>query len=160
MSELDPDATVNVRLHEPWLLYGETTQGFMTVSNVLAREITIALKRRSITRLRLGIWLWVLLFVVSCSDLNRYVPRKQDSLRLNENLDANALRILIGAGLGNRFLQLYKQWQQESANISSNARDTKASTEARIKMALEKESPLLVRTIHRTLVDAIIGVFP
>jgi hypothetical protein len=75
-------------------------------------------------------------------------------------MDANGLRLLIGAGLGNRFSQLYRQWQQESANISSNARDTKASTDARIKMTLEKESPLLARTIHWALVDAIIGVFP
>lgn len=79
---------------------------------------------------------------------------------MNENLNANALRLLIGAGLGNRFPQLYKQWQQESVNISSNARDTKASTETKIKMTLEKESPFLARTIHRALVDAIIRVFP
>ncbi|KAG1809706.1 uncharacterized protein BJ212DRAFT_1448752 [Suillus subaureus] len=120
-------ATVNIRLHRPWLLHGETTQGFMTVSNVPAREITVA---------------------------------KQDNLHVNENLDTNAIRLLLGAGLGNRFPQLYRQWQQESTSISSNARDIKASTEARIKMTLEKESPLLVRTIHKALVDAIIGEFP
>ncbi|KAG1768958.1 hypothetical protein EDD22DRAFT_843764 [Suillus occidentalis] len=118
MPQPDPDATVNVSPHKPWLLYGETTQGFMTISNVPARETAVASKRHSITHLRLG------------------------------------------AGLGNRFPQLYKQWQQESVNISSNARDTKASTEAKIKMTLEKESPLLARIIHRALVDAIIRVFP
>ncbi|KAG2340542.1 hypothetical protein BDR05DRAFT_937722 [Suillus weaverae] len=142
MPQPDSEATVNIRLPKPWLLYGETTQGFMTISNVPAREITVASKRQTVNQLRLGIRL------------------KQDTLRMNENLSANALRLLIGAGLGNRFPQLYKQWQQESANISSNARDTKTSTEAKIKMTLEKESPLLVRAIHRTLVNAIIGVFP
>ncbi|KIK47713.1 hypothetical protein CY34DRAFT_8765 [Suillus luteus UH-Slu-Lm8-n1] len=142
MPQPDPDATANVGLHKPWLLYGETTQGFMTISNVPARETAVASKRYSITNLRLDIWL------------------KHDSLRVNENLNANALRLLIGAGLGNRFPQLYKQWQQESVNISSNARNTKASTETKIKMTLEKESPLLSRTIHRALVDAIIRVFP
>ncbi|KAG1719880.1 hypothetical protein EDB19DRAFT_2044892 [Suillus lakei] len=142
MPQHHPEATVDVGLHKPWLLYGETTQGFMTISNLPAREITVASKRQSIPHLRLGIWL------------------KQDHLHVNENLDANAIRLLIGAGLGNRFPQLYKQWQQESAYISSNARVTRASTEASIKRNLENDSPLLTRIIHRALVDAIIGIFP
>lgn len=70
MPQPDPDATVNVSLHKPWLLYGETTQGFMTISNVPARETAVASKRQSIPHLRLGIWLWVLFFIVSFLDLN------------------------------------------------------------------------------------------
>jgi hypothetical protein len=70
MPQPDPDATGNARLHKPLLLCGETTQGFMTIRNVPARETAIASKRQSINQLRLGIWLWVLLFIVSFLDLN------------------------------------------------------------------------------------------
>ncbi|KAG0705087.1 hypothetical protein DFH29DRAFT_316434 [Suillus ampliporus] len=137
-----PEATVDVGLHKPWLLHGETTQGFMTISYIPGRQVTEVSKRKSITRLQLGDCL------------------KNDSLRLNEGLDANALRLLMDAGLRSRFPQLYKQWQQESSDISSNVRATKASKEASMKEALDKGSPLLTRILHKALVDAIIEKFP
>jgi hypothetical protein len=76
------------------------------------------------------------------------------------NLDANAVHLLLGAGLQNRFPQLCKQWQEEAADISSNARATKASTEASIKTNFENDLPLLIRIFHGELVDAIIEKFP
>jgi len=79
---------------------------------------------------------------------------------MNENLDAKAVRLLIDAGLRNRFAQSCKQFQQESYNISSNARNAKASKETSIKAKLEKDSLGLPPIFHRALVDAIIEKFP
>ncbi|KAG1731285.1 hypothetical protein EDB19DRAFT_1881018 [Suillus lakei] len=137
-----PEATEDVRLHKPWLLHGETTQGFMTISYLPARQITDVWKRKSFTRLQLRDWLY------------------SDRLRVKENLGANAVRLLLGVGLRDRFPRLCEQWQQESANITSNARATAALTEASIKTKLENDLPHLTRIFHRELVDAIVQKFP
>ncbi|KAG2136636.1 hypothetical protein DEU56DRAFT_857679 [Suillus clintonianus] len=142
MPKPHPEAPVDVELHKPWLLHGEITQAFMTTSYLPTRRITEPLKRTSITRLQLGDWL------------------HNDSLRINENLDFNAVRLLLDAGLWNRFPQLCNQWQQESADISSNFRTTNTSTEANIRTNLENDSPLLTRIFHRVLGDAIIQKIP
>ncbi|KAG1809692.1 uncharacterized protein BJ212DRAFT_1379102 [Suillus subaureus] len=142
MPQPHPEAPEDFGLHKPRLLHGETTQGFMTINYLPARRITDVWKRRSVTRLQLGDWL------------------HSDKLRVKENLGANAVHILLDAGLKNRFPQLCEQWQQESANISSNTRVTKASTEASIKTKLENDLPLLTRIFHRKLVDAIVEKFP
>ncbi|KAG1818857.1 hypothetical protein EV424DRAFT_1619340 [Suillus variegatus] len=137
-----PEMTVDVGLHMPCLLHGETTQGFMTSSYLPARKIAEKWTRKSITRLQLSNWL--------CND----------SLRINENLDVNALHLLLDAGLRDRFPQLCNQWQQESADISSNVLASNTSTEARTRRKLEDDSPLLTPIFHWALVDAIIQKFP
>ncbi|KAG1848072.1 hypothetical protein DFJ58DRAFT_746884 [Suillus subalutaceus] len=142
MPQPHPDAPEDFGLHKPRLLHGETTQGFMTIKYLPARRITDVWKRRSVTRLQLGDWL------------------HSDRLRVKENLDANAVHILLSAGLRNRFPQLCEQWRRESADISSNVRATKASTEASIKTKLENDLPFLTRIFHRELVDAIVEKFP
>ncbi|KAG1723067.1 hypothetical protein EDD22DRAFT_790202, partial [Suillus occidentalis] len=144
MPQAHPEVTVNVELQKPWLLHGETTQGFMTNSYLPARRHADEWTCKSITRLQLSNWLWV------CND----------TLRVNENLDANAVHLLLGAGLRDRFPQLCDQWQQESADISSNARAINASREVETKRKLENDSPLLNPIFHWALVDAIIQKFP
>jgi hypothetical protein len=57
MPRSHPEATEDFGLHKPWLLHGETTQGFMTINYLPARRITDVWKRRSVTRLQLGDWL-------------------------------------------------------------------------------------------------------
>jgi hypothetical protein len=79
---------------------------------------------------------------------------------VNENLDVNAVHLLLDAGLRDRFPQLCDQWQQESADISSNARAINASREVETKRKLENDSPLLTPIFHLALVDAIIQKFP
>lgn len=142
MPQPHPEATEDFALHKPWLLHGETTQGFMTINYQPARQITDVWKRKSVTRLQLGDWL------------------HSDRLQLKENLDAYAVHLLLGVGLRNRFPQLCEQWQQEYADISSNARATKASTEASIKTKFENDLPLLTRIFHRELVDAVVKKIP
>ncbi|KAG2076123.1 hypothetical protein BDR04DRAFT_1003889 [Suillus decipiens] len=142
MPQAHPELTMDVGLHKPWLLHGETTQGFMTNSYLPARRITEEWTRKSITRLQLSNWL--------CND----------SLQVNENLDDNALNLLLDAGLRDRFSQLCNQWQRESADISLNVRALNTSTEARIKKKLEDDLPLLAPIFHWALVDAIIQKFP
>jgi hypothetical protein len=85
--------------------------------------------------------------------------RKNDTLRLSENLDAKAVD-LLNTGLRNLFPQLCNQMQQESAKITSNAKTTRASKEASIKADLEKELLSLTPIFHRALVDAIVEKFP
>jgi len=65
MPQAHPEATVDVELHKPWLLHGETNQGFITNSYLPARRITEEWTRKSITRLQLSNWLWVLLSMTS-----------------------------------------------------------------------------------------------
>ncbi|KAG2116832.1 hypothetical protein DEU56DRAFT_984881 [Suillus clintonianus] len=142
MPQPHPEVTEDSGLHKPWLLHGETTQGFMTINYLPAKRVTDAWKRRSVTRLQLGDWL------------------HHDKLRVNENLDANAVHLLLGAGLQDRFPQLCEQLKQESADIFSNAKATKASTEATIKTKFENDLPLLTGIFHRKLVDAIVENFP
>ncbi|KAG1805444.1 uncharacterized protein BJ212DRAFT_1391820 [Suillus subaureus] len=142
MPQAHPEMTVDLGLHKPRLLHGETIQGFMTNSYLPARRITDEWTRKSITRLQLSNWL--------CND----------GLRVNENLDANEVHLLLDAGLRDRFPQLCNQWQQESADISSNVRAFNASTEVRTKRKLEDDSPLLTPIFHWALVDAIIQKFP
>ncbi|KAG2051772.1 hypothetical protein BDR06DRAFT_958570 [Suillus hirtellus] len=142
MPQAHPEMTVDVGLHMPYLLHGETTQGFMTSSYLPARKIAEKWTRKSITRLQLSNWL--------CND----------SLQVNENLDVNALHLLLDAGLRDRFPQLCNQWQQESADISSNVWASNTLTEARTRRKLEDDSPLLTPIFHWALVDAIIQKFP
>ncbi|KAG2136642.1 hypothetical protein DEU56DRAFT_356143 [Suillus clintonianus] len=63
MPQPHPEVTEDSGLHKPWLLHGETTQGFMTINYLPATRVNDAWKRRSVTRLQLGDWLWVLLFL-------------------------------------------------------------------------------------------------
>ncbi|OJA15113.1 hypothetical protein AZE42_09078 [Rhizopogon vesiculosus] len=129
---------------KPWLLYGETTQGFMTIGYHVGRWITNVWNRKSmsLSRMQLGDYL------------------KNDTLRVNENLEANALHLLIDVGLRSRFPQLCKQFQQESTDISSKAKTAKESKEASIKENLKKDLPGLIPMFHMALVDAIIEKFP
>ncbi|KAG2130165.1 uncharacterized protein EDB93DRAFT_1181059 [Suillus bovinus] len=142
MPQAHSEVTGNVGPHKPWLLHGETTQGFMTSSYLPARRITDKWTRKSITRLQLSNWL--------CTD----------SLRINENLDVNALHLLLDAGLRDRFPQLCNEWQQESANISSNVYACSTATQAGTRKKLEDNSSLLTPIFHWALVDAIIQKFP
>ena len=92
--------------------------------------------------------------------MHRHAFRKNDNLRLNENLDAKAVQALIDAGLRSRFSQLCTLWQQETAVISYNSNIARQSKEANLMANLEKDSPSLTRMFHRALVDAIIEKFP
>ncbi|OAX35069.1 hypothetical protein K503DRAFT_868508 [Rhizopogon vinicolor AM-OR11-026] len=144
MPQPHPDAAADVRLQKPWLLYGEITQGFMTIGYQPGRRIADVWNRRSmsLSRMQLGDYL------------------KNDTLQLNENLNANALRLLIDSGLRSRFPQLCKQFRQQSTSISSNAKSAKVSQEISIKEKLENDSPGLIPVLHMALVDAIIEKFP
>ncbi|OJA14302.1 hypothetical protein AZE42_01565 [Rhizopogon vesiculosus] len=144
MAQPHPDASADVGLQKPWLLYGETAQGFMTIGYQPARRIAEVWNRRSmsLSRMQLGGYL------------------KNDTLRVNENLQAKALRLLIDVGLQSRFPQLCKQLQQESTGISSNAKSAKVLQETSIKEKLEKDLSGLTPVLHMALVDAIIENFP
>jgi hypothetical protein len=65
MPQAHPEVTVDVELQKPRLLHGETTQGFMTNSYLPARRLADEWTCKSITRLQLSNWLWVLFFIAS-----------------------------------------------------------------------------------------------
>jgi hypothetical protein len=48
-----PEVIVDVGLQRPWLLHGETTQGFMTVGYLPTRRIADVWNRKSIPRVQL-----------------------------------------------------------------------------------------------------------
>ncbi|KAG0701346.1 hypothetical protein DFH29DRAFT_990130 [Suillus ampliporus] len=137
-----PDATVDMELLKPVLLHGETTQGFMTAAFRPGKLNAEPMKQQ----------------IVNPVQLRSYL--KHDALRINEDLDADGLDILIRNDLQGRFQQLCQQFQQNSMTIKSDARSSKESEERRIEENLNKEAPLLTKVFHKALANAIIDKFP
>ncbi|OAX36473.1 hypothetical protein K503DRAFT_802014, partial [Rhizopogon vinicolor AM-OR11-026] len=137
-----PDVPVDVDSFKPAMLHGETAQGFMTIAFRPGKPIVELMKQKSINR----------------TVISNYL--KKDALRINVDLDANALEILIYAGILERFQPQCERLQQELAAILSNARSTEMSEEARVKEDLKRGEPRLAMDFHKALVDAIVQKIP
>ncbi|KAG1725515.1 hypothetical protein EDB19DRAFT_1643996 [Suillus lakei] len=136
------DGTADVEPPKPELLYGETTQGFMTVAFQPGMLNAEPMRNQSLTNIQLRNYL------------------KSDALLINEGLDANALNLLISNGIQDRFRQECEQFRQRFTAISSNAKSSRESEERRIREDVTTGEPLLTKVFHQALVDAIINTFP
>ncbi|OJA14299.1 hypothetical protein AZE42_01566 [Rhizopogon vesiculosus] len=137
-----PDVPEDVVSFEPAMLHGETAQGFVTIAFRPGKPIVELMGKKSINR----------------TVISNYLEK--DALRINEDLDANALEILIYTGILERFRPQCERLQQELAAILSNAMSTEISEEARVKEDLKRGEPRLTMGFHKALIDAIVQKIP
>ncbi|KAF9231332.1 hypothetical protein BU15DRAFT_68422 [Melanogaster broomeanus] len=137
----DPaDGSTNPDPVKPFLLFGETAQGFMTVKDREAQRVSDVLEART---------------TYSSLELEGYLA--SDCLHISENIDDEALRILIGSGLEKRFPQECSQWK--TAIRDQNTR-LKASELSLTKAKLDEQSPNLGRSLHEAILNAVKQLYP
>ncbi|KAG8219200.1 hypothetical protein J3R82DRAFT_13 [Butyriboletus roseoflavus] len=126
----------------PFLLFGETTQGFMTVEHQEARVVQETFKRTSISAMQLEAFL------------------TSDRLRLNEKLDDKAIKVLVRSGLEKRFQEPCRKWKHES-NAVRNVFETSVKQE-RVNMStrLQTELPALRRSLFEAMLDEVLRLYP
>ncbi|KIJ05810.1 hypothetical protein PAXINDRAFT_20962 [Paxillus involutus ATCC 200175] len=127
---------------KPFLLFGETGQGFMTVKHREAKLVVDAFRARTYTPLQLEGYL------------------TSDCLHLSESLDNEALKILVRFGLEKRFPQECSKWKHESSAVQNLSKFHVDGDIARTKTELKKAAPNLRRSLHEAILDEIERVYP
>ncbi|KAH7910222.1 hypothetical protein BJ138DRAFT_1127056 [Hygrophoropsis aurantiaca] len=143
VTEPPADRSIDPMVFIPRLLSGETVQGFITANFHAARLISEPFVSRTYSPLQISNIL------------------KNDALRINENLDAEALKCLIGKlGLNARFPDVCGKWEHErrAAYTTYEARIQAELT--KITARLNSESEQLARAIHDELVGVLVKNFP
>ncbi|KAF8548831.1 hypothetical protein OG21DRAFT_1489037, partial [Imleria badia] len=125
----------------PFLLFGETAQGLMTVECQEAREMQDAYKGISMTGLQLGTYL------------------ESDRLCLSEQLDEEAVRILVNSGLEKRFSQC-RQWEHETTAVHNMSHSSLKAKIGHANMRLQKELPALRRSMFEAILDEVLRLYP
>ncbi|KAI5994326.1 hypothetical protein EDD15DRAFT_2432753 [Pisolithus albus] len=135
-------ASVELGLPKPFLLFGETAQGFMTVQHQAARRVPDVFKARSLTTLQLeGILM-------------------SDRLCLSESLDDEALNILVRSGLKKRFPDECAKWERDSVAVEAQCKRVRTDEFDQVKAALDKDGENLTSAIHAAVVDAALDLYP
>ncbi|KAF8452913.1 hypothetical protein L210DRAFT_3617960 [Boletus edulis BED1] len=137
----DPDSTKPVPM-APFLVHGETAQGFMTVEHQEANVAREIFRERTIEGLRLEELL------------------TSDRLRLNEKLDDEALKILARWGLQKRFPKQCGEWKQGSTAIQSISDARVKSEVASATRRLQAGLPTLQRSLFDAVLDKVVGLYP
>ncbi|KIJ06653.1 hypothetical protein PAXINDRAFT_103273, partial [Paxillus involutus ATCC 200175] len=99
--KVSSDCPLTTSLFKPWLLFGETTQGFITLEYQAAKTISEPIKD-TLNALRLGDLL------------------KDADLQINEALDERGLEILLEFELQTRYSDICRQYKNEVEVIKSN----------------------------------------
>ncbi|KAI6035781.1 hypothetical protein EDC04DRAFT_2571420 [Pisolithus marmoratus] len=127
---------------KPFLLFGETAQGFMTVQHQPAKLVSDPFRGRSFTSLQLE------------SNL------MSDRLHLSESLDDEALNILVRNGLKKRFPDECAKWTHESNAVAAQCKSMRTDESRKMQAALDKEAENLASAIHEAVVDAALNLYP
>ncbi|KAF8548560.1 hypothetical protein OG21DRAFT_1422884 [Imleria badia] len=126
----------------PFLLFGETAQGFMTVEYREGRVTQEIFKGQSIQLLQLETLL------------------TSDRLRLNKKLDDEALRTLVRSGIEKRFPEQCRQWKHDS-DVVRNTLEARARAEIMYMLArLQNEQSALRRALHEASLDKVLQLYP
>ncbi|KAI9571051.1 hypothetical protein HD554DRAFT_2017581 [Boletus coccyginus] len=130
----------------PFLLFGETVQGFMTVEYRGAKVLEERFKAHTIAALPLEVFL------------------ASDRLRLNEALSDTALKILVRSGLEKRFPDKCRRWKEDSSVVRHTA-EVRAKTKTtnvldRVLARLQTELPMLRRLLFEAVLDEILTLYP
>ena len=159
----DPDPMIPVPV-VPYLLFGETAQGFMTVEYREGRDTQDAYKGISMTSMRLGTYLCVYLFpngfMLSLITRLFRVNRASDRLCLSEQLDEEAVRILLNSGLEKRFQQECRQWKHESTAVHTMSQVSVKMEIGNARTRLQKELPALRRPMFEAILDEVSRLYP
>ncbi|KAI6027007.1 hypothetical protein EDC04DRAFT_2899497 [Pisolithus marmoratus] len=137
-----PGAPPEQGLTKPFLLYGETAQGFMTVQYQEAKRVSDAFRARSFTNLQLEGYL------------------VSDRLCLSESLDDEALNILVCNGLKKRFPDGCAKWEHDLNAIGAECKSMGKGEFERVKGILDEEEDDLTAAIHKAVVDAALKSYP
>ncbi|KAI6095859.1 hypothetical protein F5141DRAFT_1012708, partial [Pisolithus sp. B1] len=134
-AEPAPEASPELGPTKPFLLFGETAQGIMTMQHRAARRVSDAFKARSFTPLQLR------------NDL------MSDRLRLSESLDDEALNILSRNGLKSRFPDECVKWAHDSSAVDAQYKRLRTDELGRMRATLDKEEEKLTFAIREAIVD-------
>ncbi|KAF8428955.1 hypothetical protein L210DRAFT_3508644 [Boletus edulis BED1] len=137
----DPDSTKSAPI-APFLVHGETVQGFMTVEHQEANVTRDIFRERTIEGLQLEGLL------------------TSDRLHLNEKLDDEALQILACWGLEKRFPKQCREWRQNSAAIRSVSEAHIKSEVASATDRLQAALPTLQRLLFEAVLDEVVELYP
>ncbi|KAI6035786.1 hypothetical protein EDC04DRAFT_2604872 [Pisolithus marmoratus] len=127
---------------KPFLLLGETAQGFMTVQHQPSRRAVELFEGRFFSEIQLQNYL------------------ASNSLYLSEALDGRGLQILVHVGLEKRFSQECAEWKHQSKAIRERYKkifDDRFRT-ARDELAKLAES--LNRAARNAVIDAVVALYP
>ncbi|KAI6020260.1 hypothetical protein BKA83DRAFT_674992 [Pisolithus microcarpus] len=137
-----PEASAELGPTKPFLLFGETAQGFMTIQHQPARRVSDVFKARSFTPLQLE---------------NNLMS---DRLCLSESLDDEALNILAKNGLRRRFPKECAAWAHESNAAVAQCKRMSTDELGKMGATLDKEEEKLTLAIHEAIVDTVLNLYP
>ncbi|KAI6035782.1 hypothetical protein EDC04DRAFT_2880315 [Pisolithus marmoratus] len=137
-----PGAPAEQGLTKPFLLFGETAQGFMTIQYQAAKRVSNIFRSQSFTNLQLEDYL------------------VSDRLCLSESLDDEALNILVCNGLKKRFPDGCAKWEHDLNAIGAECKRMGIGEFERVKGILDEEEDDLTAAIHKAVVDAALKSYP
>ncbi|KAH9029425.1 hypothetical protein EDB85DRAFT_1867188 [Lactarius pseudohatsudake] len=138
-----PNMHIDPSILSPRLLYGETTQGFMTADFRPARAAVepFAHDHQSASQIRL-------LFeddVVLC---------------LSETLEDKALKALMRLGLSTRFPEEYEAWEKGRVEIEKRFQKILSRRQAEVHVNLEQNSGDIRTKVRESVIGEILKAFP
>ncbi|KIJ06916.1 hypothetical protein PAXINDRAFT_19882 [Paxillus involutus ATCC 200175] len=140
--ETPTNGSTNADSVKPFLLFGETGQGFMTVRYQEAKLVVDAFRARTYNPLQLEGHL------------------VSDCLHISESLDDEALRILARCGLEKRFPQECRHWRRESSAVENLSKSRVAGEIARTKTKLQEDYTNLGRFVHQAILGEVERLYP
>ncbi|KAI6163533.1 hypothetical protein EDD17DRAFT_475985 [Pisolithus thermaeus] len=135
-------ASVELGQPRPFLLFGETAQGFMTAQQQAAGRVSDNLKARSLTTLQLESHL------------------VSDRLCLSESLDGGALNILVRNGLRKRFPDECAKWERDCVDVEAQYKRMRTDGFNQVKANLDKGEENLTSAIHEAVIDTTLDLYP
>ncbi|KIO11026.1 hypothetical protein M404DRAFT_127237 [Pisolithus tinctorius Marx 270] len=121
---------------KPFLLFGETAQGFMTIQHQPAKRVSDSFKARSFTTLQLE---------------NQLMS---DRLSLSESLDDQALSILVRRGLKKRFPDECNKWTHESTAVVARCKRMQRDELEKMRVTLNQEEDFFPLVLEAVVVSA------
>ncbi|KAF9220065.1 hypothetical protein BS17DRAFT_739840 [Gyrodon lividus] len=136
------DCPLDASLFKPWLLFGETTQGVLTLQYQPAATTSESIRKVTFTRLRLENYL------------------KEMDLKINESLDERGLEILIDLALESRYPDDCQKYKSDMEAIRSK---TVAQIKTEVSTAKERIQggrDSISKIMHNEVVNMILRQFP
>ncbi|KAH9039451.1 hypothetical protein EDB83DRAFT_2411806, partial [Lactarius deliciosus] len=138
-----PNMHIEPSILSPRLLYGETTQGFMTADLRPARATVEPFVHDN----------------QSASQI-RSLLEEDVVLCLSETLDENALKTLMPMGLSTRFPEACEAWEERRIEISKRFQNTLTQRQAETYVTLEKDSGDMQTQVREAVIGEILRAFP
>ncbi|KAG6331499.1 hypothetical protein ID866_7590 [Astraeus odoratus] len=142
LPEPDPAGSQDQAPTKPFLLYGETAQGLMTVRHQEAKRVADNYRGRPFSALQLESYLL------------------SDRLCISESMGDQALRLLLRAGLQTRFPQECGKWTHDSNAVAADCQRRQKDELRKVKEKLDKDEEGLQATIHEAVVNEALRLYP